>query len=214
MPRFKKDQVKANQEYLKSWDEYQREAVKERRHRSLPLLLPISVDIADGNIVRERIKANVVQDIWKKHKKELPKFLFEEDNRWGVPCPEKIFDDYIAAFPQDFSQSGLPPSPLDIIIGHPTWLLFHLPRDNWTFCEGCQYSVANDPDDMSRNFEKVAMFGDRKYLILSNRHRSGNNDLKFNLHVNIHQVQDGKDMWTDIIIDPGSDNSGRGLGVP
>jgi len=211
MPKFKRGDISANQDYLKSWDEYQLKAVKENQHRSIPLLLPISVDIVDGCISRDRIKANIIQDIWKTYKSELPKFLFKEENRWGVPDPKVIFENYIAGFPQDFAQSGLPPSPLDIHIEHPTWLLFHLPRENWTFCKGCQYSVANDSDDMSRNFEKVAMFGDRKFLILSNRHRSNPENLKFNLHVNIHQIQDGKDMWTDIIIDPGVGNNDVGI---
>ena len=208
MAKFKKSKIKPNQKYLKSWDKYQKEALKDKRHRSLPLLLPVSVDIDEGIIVRDRIKANIVKDIWAKHKKELPDFLFDETKRWGVPDVESVVEDYIRAFPDDFAQSGLPPSPLDISIGHPVLLLFHLPRENWTFCEGCQYSVENDTDDMARNFEKVCMFGGRKYLILFNRHRSNPKNLKFNLHVNIHQVQDGKDMWTDIIIDPGSNNLG------
>lgn len=212
MPKFKRGEVTPNQDYLKSWDEYQAEAIKTKRHRSHPLLLPISIDIADGVIVRERIKANLVKEIYAKHKSEFPKGMFKEKNRWAVPDPDKIFSNYIEAFPDDFAQSALPPSPLDISIRHPTWLLAYLPRDNWTFCEACQYSVENDRDDIRRNFEKICMFGDRKYLILFNRHRSNPKKLKFNFHVNIHQVQDGKDMWTDIIIDPGTNNDGYGSG--
>ena len=91
MAKFIKSKIKPNQKYLKSWDKYQKEALKDKRHRSHPLLLPMSGDIADGVIVRDRIKANIVKEIWAEYKSELPDFLFDKDSRWAVPDPEKVF---------------------------------------------------------------------------------------------------------------------------
>jgi len=89
-------------------------------------------------------------------------------------------------------------------------MLFHLPRNNWKFSKGQQYSTENDRDDLLRNFEKICTLNDRNYLLLANRCRSNPEGLKFNLHVTISQMIDGVAMETPIIIDPGTNNGGSG----
>ena len=206
--KFKKDDIRPNQEYLESWDEYQLRAVRNNRSRREPLLLPVRVDMEDGVITRERIKANDIQKLWNDCKCEVPDELLDPANRWAFPDMDKVFQDYIDAFPNDFAESSLPPSPLDIFCMHPTFILYHLPRENWKFTEASQYSVENDPDDYTRNFEKICTFENRNYLLISNRHTSGPDDLKFNLHVTVHQTENGKDLFTPIIIDPAGVNGG------
>lgn len=200
MPRLKKGDIKPNQKYLKSWDEYQQD-----RPGQTPILLPVSVDINNkGELVRDRIKAGDVEKIRPYLRTDLETYMFREDvNPYH---PETIFDDYIEYFKHIDAAQGPVPTPLDINISKPVWALYYLPRENWKFTKDCQYSTANDPDDITRNFEKIGVLDKRNFLLLSNRCRSNPKGLKFNLHVTISQMIDGVKMETPIIIDPASNN--------
>lgn len=200
MSRPDKKNLKPNQAYLKDWDEYQND-----RPGSTPILLPVSVDInADGELTRNRIKAGDVEALFAKCKSDLPKHLSNAEI--NPHDAESIFADYIEYFKEIDAAQGPVPTPLDLSINKPVWLLFSLPRDNWTFTKGQQYSVENDRDDLLRNFEKICPLDDMNCLLLANRCRSNPEGLKFNLHVTISQMMGGKKFETPIIIDPDMDN--------
>lgn len=206
MARPAKVALRANPDYLKEWDEYQ------ISHKSkVPLLLPISISIEDGIIARDRVKSPDIEK-WRKgflkefksHCKSAGKHL---GGAYSYETFETMLDEYIEAFASDADQGPRPPSPLDFKINRPVWFLFHLPRENWTFTEARQYSMEHDRDDHLRNCEKVCTFDDRNFLLLSNNCRSSPEGLKYNLHVTIAQKERRKTLYTDIIIDPGMDNT-------
>lgn len=201
MPRPKKRNLKPNQAYLKNWDEYQKD-----RPGKTPILMPVAIDIDKGEIVRNRIKAGDIAALKPRLKRDLASYMFRKDvNPFH---PEAIFDDYIKYFKDMDAAQGPVPTPLDIEISKPVWMLYYLPRKNWKFTKDRQYSTENDPDDITRNFEKIGTLNNRNYLLISNRCRSQPSNLKFNLHVTISQKMDGVKMETPIIIDPRSDHGG------
>jgi hypothetical protein len=209
MARPDKDDIKANAEYLKEWDDYQRIHDSKK-----PILLPISVSIEDGIIARDRIKQAVIAK-WRDalleefdHHCKNPNGYLEDD--YCTDDFQIMLDDYINFFKSDGSQGPRPPSPLDFEINRPIWFLFYLPRGNWKFTDAIQFSTENDRDDFGRNFQKITTLQDSNILLLANHCRSSPVDLKYNLHVTIAQDQDGKIVHTDIIIDPGTNNDTRG----
>lgn len=209
MARPGKGGIRANAEYLKEWDEFQRTHPSQK-----PILLPLTVSIEDGIIARDRIKSG---DIAKMRDSLLADFKDHCHNPEGYLenryCPadfETMLDDYIEAFESDNKEGPRPPSPLDFKMNRPVWILFLLPRKNWKFTKARQFSVENDRDDFARNYEKITTLDKNNILLLANHCRSSPKNLKYNLHVTISQKQDGKLVHTDIIIDPGTDNDDRG----
>lgn len=203
----KKGDLRGNQAYLKDWDSY----LADRPGRT-PLLLPIAIGInGDGEIVRERIKADQVEAMFRHGKGDLPKYL--SDPEVNTHNAEAIFEDYIDYFKAvDGNQGPVPedprPTPLDLKTPQPVWMLFHVPSPAWKFSENTQFSTENDDDGLLRNFVKICTMDDRNYLLLANRSLCNPEGLKFNLHVTIYQIIDGIRYETPIIIDPGADNSG------
>ncbi|MEP4053486.1 MAG: hypothetical protein ABJN22_14695 [Litorimonas sp.] len=211
MARPTKGKIKPNQKYLKEWDVFQRDHPSKK-----PILLPLTVSIEDGVIARDRIKSG---DIAKMRDRLMKDFCKHCDNPGGYLedryCArdfETMLDDYIKFFEDDNNQGPRPASPLDFNINRPVWMLFQLPRENWKFSEGQQFSTENDHDDFGRNFEKITTLHDNDILVLANHCRSKPDNLKFNLHVTISQKENGKILQTPIIIDPGSSNGTRGGG--
>lgn len=197
-----------NQSYLRDWDEF----AESRQEQANPILLPISVDInEDGEISRERMRAPDVKSLYIRNwEKDIPSYIFDHPDRFGDA--HKVFREYIDYFADiDGAQGPGIPSPLDLAIKQPTWMLFYLPRKNWKFTVNRQYSVENDRDDLLRNFSKVCTMDDMNVLILSNSCLSSPKRLKFNLHVTVFQEVEGRHLETDIIIDPGTQNQG-GMG--
>lgn len=203
-----KGNLRANAEYLKEWDDFQRD-----HDGSGPILLPISVGIKDGKIARDRIKSDEIAAM---RDALVEEFTAHCDNPGGyldgaydAEGFQRMLDDYITAFAADGSQGPRPPSPLDFKINRPVWFLFQLPQDNWAFTDHTQYSVENDRDDFLRNFEKVCTLDNSNILLLANHCRSNPEGMKYNLHITITQQEDGKTLRTDIIIDPDLDNGDR-----
>jgi len=191
-----------NQSYLKAWDAFANSRDDGDR---FPILLPINVDIVDGKIVRERMKAPQVKRLYADCKGEIPDYMFRHPKHFSNP--NKVFKDYVKYFQAiDGVEGPRNPTPLDVECNGPTWLLFNLPRRNWKFTKGAQYSTMNDPDDQTRNFEKICTLDKMNCLLLSNRCRSKPKDLKFNLHVTISQREGRTSYKTPIIIDPGLGN--------
>ena len=211
MARPTKGDIKPNAEYLKEWDDYQRTNDSKK-----PILLPIRVSIEDGIIDRDRIKQEVIAG-WRD---ELLVELHDHccnpngylEDRYDVDDFQIMLDDYIKYFESDNKDGPRPPSPLDFSINRPVWFLFYLPRPNWRFTDTIQFSTENDRDDFGRNFEKITTLQNGNILVLANHCRSQPVGLKYNLHVTIAQDQDGREVYTDIIIDPGGDNGTRGGG--
>lgn len=205
-----KETIEPNQDYLRKWDEYQRESTSK-----IPILLPISVSIEDGIIERKRILSTDIQairgDLVTEFTAHCKHPNGELENKYSVADFEAILDDYESFFINDKDQSAVPPpGPLDLKINRPVWLMFHLPRVNWQFSADRQFSVENDRDDFGRNFEKITTLDNNNVLILANHCRSSPPGLKYNLHVTISQNEGGRTLKTPIIIDPGSDNGTRG----
>jgi len=196
-----------NYEYLKSWDDYSAKRVTEDRGQT-PILLPVHIDLNErGEIVRERMKSAEVKKLYAKcRKKDFPAYMKKAPKLFDRP--DDIFNDYLEYFgPIDGVEGPGKPSPLDFNFKCHVWILFHLPKPNWKFSGHRQYSVENDMDDLTRNYEKICTMDDNNALLVSNRCRSNPKGLKYNLHVSINQTsEDGKPMCTDIIIDPGSNN--------
>jgi len=205
MARPTKGKIKPNQSYLKSWDEFE----KTHETDGPAVLLPISVSIEDGILRRDRISSGNIAEMKDSMMADFAKHCKKVRHVPGVYCAadfERMLDEYIEAFDSDNNQGPLPPTPLDLVFNRPTWMLFHLPRDNWTFTEDRQYSVENDFDDVLRNVSKICVLNKGRSLLLANAFVSGSKKFKFNLHVTIHQIIDGVKMETPIIIDPGGDN--------
>lgn len=196
-----------NQEYLKSWDDF---ANTRKDGDRFPILLPINIDIVDGKLVRERMKAPQVKRLYADCCGEVPDYMKAHPRHFTNP--DKVFREYVKFFAkQDGVEGPEDPTPLDVQFNRPTWLLYNLPRRNWKFSKDAQYSTVNDPDDQSRNFEKICTLDKMNCLLLSNRHRSNPKGLKFNLHVTINQRENGVLCKTPIIIDPGGGNKGHGI---
>jgi len=205
-------------DYQKIWDAY-----VEENEFSPVVFLPLEIGMnEDAELYRRRMKAGDISKIWNGIKDKFPSYMQKEPSLFDDP--EQIFGEYIKYFEKiDGSDVAPPRTPLDLKITHPTWLMFALDNPNWKFCEhGAQFSTENDPDDLTRNFVKIAMFDDprmpskpmhgqpmntRKLLILANRNRSAPEGLKFNLHVDVLQTLFGKANSTTIIIDPGPNNN-------
>ena len=219
---FKKSQIHTNQDYLKEWDDYQLEFLNSEKFcldnpLEHALLLPISVDIKDGIIDRHRIRTPQLKGLL-----DDAKTLLDDDSTGAIESYVEFFD------PIDGQQSGSPSTPLDFDLNTRVYMLFHFPRENWTFTDHTQFSVDNIAKGQLKDaFEVVGTFNEGHSLLVHNKNWQdpkvkGNKPAKvkgkapsksflakYNLHVSIHQVQDGEDMRTDIIIDPGSRNSRR-----
>lgn len=213
MSLFKRSEIAANQDYLKEWDDYQvdflnGEHFDPENSDERALLLPISVDIDDGIIKRHRIQTPQLTSLWDKAEK-----LVNEDSAWAFKSYMNFFE------PIDSQQSGSPSTPLDFDLNSRAYMMFHLPRANWTFTDHTQFSVDNiSKGRLKEAFEVVGTFDDCHGLLIQNKNwqHKGKKTFKakYNLHVSIHQVEkDTKgtdvDMRTDIIIDPGSRNNRR-----
>ena len=208
MARPPKGQIKANPKYLKEWDVFQKKHPSKK-----PILLPISISIENGLIERDRIKSGEIAAMrdslladFKKHCDNPDGYL---EDKYKPTHFKTMLDDYIKAFASDNKEGPLPPSTLDFQMNRPVWLLFHLPRKNWKFTKRRQFSSENDRDDFARNYEKITTLRKRDILILANHCRSSPKDLRYNLHITISQKQDRKTVYTDIIIDPGTNNDNR-----
>ncbi|WP_017932544.1 hypothetical protein [Robiginitomaculum antarcticum] len=216
MPRFTKDDIKANQEYLKDWDDYQLDWLNSsdftQETKGAPLLLPISVDIDEGIIKRHRIKVPDLESLW-------PKVA-----GLGGQGAQAAYGGYVKFFePIDGQQSGVPSTPLDFNINTPVIMLFHLSRDNWRFTDNTQFSVDNVPKGhQDEAFEVIGTFDSGHGLMVLNKcwekEKGETFDLKYNLHVSIIQpgrIKVGENyedtiMRTDIIVDPGTNNDTKG----
>ncbi len=210
----RKDDLKVNQEYLKDWDDYQAARRQPEKINQTPILLPVIIGIGpNGELTRELMDYRAVEKLAAHLRRDLPDYMF---NRKLTPHdPETIFGDFIKYFKaQGGSQGPRHPTPLDLSVSMPVWVLYSLKPKAWSFSKDKQYSTLNDRDDMRRNFEKIATMSKGKVLLLSNRRRCAPKNMKFNLHVTISQKTDGKIMKTPIIIDPNqsNDESGGGFG--
>lgn len=205
MARPTKDQIQGNPDFLRDWADFQRDY-----KGSGPILLPVSVNMVDGIIVRNRIKAG---DLALQREKLLNDFEAHCSNLPGriggayTLCDFKhIMDEYIKWFESDDKQNPFKPSPLDLRITRPVWILFHADNDHWTFSEHRQFSVENDRDDHMRNCVKICTLDNNNMFLMENRWRIAPLRMKYNLHVTITQEENGETLYTDIIIDPGLDN--------
>ena len=195
-----------NQQFLREWDQYQDQwlASAEYSERQ-PILLPISVDIDEGVIARDRLKASKIDD------------LKPEMNKFGKNVRDAI-DLYLDYFNRvdnvrSFAESSTLPTPLDLQIKTRVFHVFYLPRKNWTFTDSIQFSVSNmNQADFGSAFKVMGTFDDGHGLIVLNKNWQPKDrdpiTAKYNLHVSIAQVIDGQNMNTDIIIDPGVGNDG------
>jgi len=202
MPKFRRGDIKANQEYLKKWDKYQLDWLNcDDYSDEQPLLLPITVDIKGGVMKRHRVKTPVL--------KNLIKTMSFEDDKLKTALGSYV--DYFA--PIDEQQSGAPATPLDFNISCCVYHLFYLPRENWRFTRETQFSVSNLSEKEAKEaFDVVGTFADGQGLIVLNNNwqpKDADNFIaKYNLHVGIYQDIDGNEVRTDIIIDPGMGNDG------
>ena len=209
MPKFTRDSINANQDYLKSWDEYQLDFLNSENFcthepNKNAILFPIFFDIDDGIVKRARITAPQVKTL----RKAAGNLVGDDAAR--------AFDSYQEFFGAiDEQQSATPATPLDFDINSRVYMLFHIPRKNWTFTDHTQFSVDNiSKRDFPDAFEVLGTFDDGHGLLVHNKNwvpatAPGEHNAKiksftakYNLHVSIHQEQDGQDMCTDIIIDP------------
>ena len=197
-----------NQQFLREWDQYQDQwlASAEYSERQ-PILLPITVDIDEGVIARDRIKAARIA--------ELRPMMANVNGRIESAVDEylKYFDSVDNA--RSFAESNALPTPLDLRIKTSVFHVFYLPRSNWKFTDSIQFSVSNmNQADFSKAFKVMGTIDDGHGLIVLNKNWQGASaDAKYNLHVSIFQQIDGQNMMTDIIIDPWTGNSGAGGGT-
>ncbi len=200
-----------NYAYLKKWDDYVAEITADENKKNTStrtLLLPINIDIIDGKFLPTRMTAGQVNHVRQNFISEIPAYVQSEKHLF--PNPEKMFKDYISYFkPVDGSEGPMSPTPLDLKVERPVWMMFNLPRKNWKFTKDRQYSTSGDADDQTRNIESVCTMDNKNILIVSNRCRCNPKKLKFNLHVTINQTMNGIRMKTPIIIDPGIGNGGQ-----
>lgn len=196
-----------NQQFLREWDQYQDHwlASAEYSERQ-PILLPITVDIDEGVIARDRLKASKITPL----QPMMQGINGSIDN--AVDAYLDYFDSIDNA--RSFAESSTLPTPLDLQIKTRVFHVFYLPRKNWTFTDSIQFSVSNmNQADFGNAFKVMGTFDDGHGLIVLNKNwKDAPVSAKYNLHVSIFQQIDGVDMKTDIIIDPGVGNSGAGGG--
>jgi len=191
-----KRQSSQKYDFMKSWDDFANSHTGNH-----PILMPINLDIVDGKLVRTRMKAPQVKKLFASCRAELPQYMRDNPKVYGDA--DKVFKEYVKYFQtQDGVEGPGDETALDLHCVHPTWMLFNLPRRNWKFTRNVQYTVLNDADDQTRNFEKICTLNKMNCLLLSNRCRSNPKGLKFNLHVTMSQREDGKTFKTPIVIDP------------
>ena len=203
------------QKYLKEWDAYQNKwKTSSHFNPDQPLLLPISVDIAGGMIVRSRIKSKYVVDLLTQPGNKLPPSIESGGKKFTV---NDIHAHYATrGFPQDANENSgapLPPTPLDFNIRTKVLFLFHLARENWTFSEKKQFTIQDYENSRSDHIAEVlGTFNNGRGLAVLNKfwipEGQVSHHIKYNLHITITQKIDGRLMATDITIDPGqnSDN--------
>lgn len=211
MAKPRKEDIVPDQDYLKEWYEYQKKSPSKK-----PILLPISIKMETDGLERLRIKSTDMAlkqaDLMTEFEAHCKKPGGELEGRYGPKDFQTMLDEYNTFFINDSMQGAIPPTPLDLKINRPVWILFYLPHPSWKFSEGRQFSTENDRDDFARNFEKITTFENNDWLLLANHCRSTPKGLKYNLHVTVTQVENGVTMETPIIIDPGSENDTRGSG--
>ena len=211
MVNAKTDSKNQNLTYLKKWDEYS--ATKANKRQTL--LLPIKLGIGKkGEILRRRMIQPELKTFYTAYKKDIPSYIFSESELF--PNPDEVFEDYLEYFAGEGTEnpSTPKPTPLDWNVDRPVFLLytfFH--EETWRFSEKTQFSTVNDPDDVTRNMVKICTMNENKALLMWNRCRSNPENLKFNLHVSVHQSERGPDrrkidLQTDILIDPRGGNTG------
>lgn len=209
---------KKNTAYQEVWEKYIKANKKDPY-----VMLPLEVGMTnDGEFYRSRMGASDVAKIRDGIIDLFPKYVRAYPLEFGVP--KQIFGNYIKFFDRHDSADLKPVNtPFDLTVTHPTWILFSLGNANWKFSKkGPQFSTENDDDGFLRNYVQVGMFDDprlpkkklhgqpmnsRKLLILANRNRSAPTNLKYNLHVDILQTLNRKRQSTEIMIDPGGNNS-------
>ena len=199
-----------NQQFLREWDQYQDHwlASAEYSERQ-PILLPITVDIDEGVIARDRLKASKITPL----QPMMQGINGSIDN--AVDAYLDYFDSIDNA--RSFAESSTLPTPLDLQIKTRVFHVFYLPRKNWTFTDSIQFSVSNmNQADFGSAFKVMGTFDDGHGLIVLNKNWEPKDrnpiTAKYNLHVSIAQVIDGQNMNTDIIIDPGVGANGSGGG--
>lgn len=212
MARPTKQQITGDPEFLRSWADFQREYKGPG-----PVLLPVSIGIVDGRIDRHRMKSDdlalrrdALLNDFEDHFTNLPEHV---PNEYSPSEFMNALDTYIKWFESDEKENPLRPSPLDLRITRPVWILFHAHQDEWTFSKDRQFSVGNDRDDHMRNCVKICTLDNNNMFLMENRWRMVPLLMKYNLHVTITQNKDpvcvGEDcekLYTDIIIDPGMNN--------
>jgi len=203
------NQQSGNQEYLNEWDKYSK-SVKNKRKT---LLLPIKFGFGKGGrIIRERMTAPDVKELFKKGIKDIPKDWFNNPDL--LPNPKKVVEHYLKHFKNDMKENPLiAPSPLDIAVDRPVLILFGFNSDNLFFSEKTQtleaaFKVHNDMRDHTRNFFKVATLNKNRGLMLLNRHYSNPKGLKFDLNIDVHQEESGVNYVTPMVVDPRPGNQG------
>jgi len=226
MSKISRDQIRANQDYLAEWDEYQWTHLESKNFSlEAPLLLPISIDINEGIVDRNRIKLNLLDPLWEK-----------VANKAGS-AGKNAFISYEKFFEKERKQSATPSTPIDFFISCPVLFLFHLPRENWRFNTKpgkVPFTVDGmSPGKMKHAFDILGTFDNDRGLLVLNKNWTKDNGPqthKYNLHVCVSQDVNvptnpfGKPSGykkkiaeTDIIIDPGmgsDDSTGGGGGGP
>jgi len=203
--KFKKTDIIAN---VDTWQNYQKDRLKKGNHPG-PLLLPVFVGIdQNGEIVRNRIKANLLGD--PSDGNSLIAKAIESSPAYQHERLKELHKDYVDFFGQDFKQGGFPASPLDFYIKMPVVFMFVLSNQNWTFTGDKQFSTDND-SQANPTVKQICSFGGMRGILIENNCKSKER-VKYNLHVTISQYvktpqqKDAELMTTDIIIDPGMDN--------
>lgn len=195
-----------NQEFLSEWDQYQKDWLDNGGSSSKrAIILPITVDIDNGVISRDRIKGPEIQN-----------FLLSgtvSDDR--VRAAMEHYVEYFASIDgaQLRQESASLPTPLDLNIETQVLHMFYFPRENWKFTDHTQFSVSNmNQAVFSEAFKVVGTFAGGQGLIVLNKFLKSDAGVpvtaKYNLHLTISQTENGQEYATDIIIDPGVGNNG------
>lgn len=187
---------------IPNWQDYQDFALNDPNlPKKMPILYPVIVGIKDGKIFRERIKTTDLGDI------TVADDLIQKCSA-GAPARfrsrlAKIYQHYHDFFhPHDAAQGGgFVPSPLDFHLKRPVLYMIYLLHDNWAYSGHKQFDVEND-EVSNPTIRQKAVFDGMRGILVSNRYKKGKRH-KYNLYVTISQTDAGKDLSTDIIIDPG-----------
>jgi len=106
-----------NPKWLKDWDDFANTRLESAKKH--PILMPINLDIVDGKLVRNRMKAPQVKKLYANCRDEFPNFSSSE--------ADKVFKEYVRYFQkQDGVEGPGDETALDLHCIHPTWMLFHL----------------------------------------------------------------------------------------